>query len=90
MNLLELRNGIVHADHPDGIDYTLCGCDAEIIVNSRAEYHPEDETETEPHMMPTRLKVTCPRCARIIRVHTWHGVHRGRNCRTTHHQGDNQ
>lgn len=67
MNLLELRNGIVHADSAEGIDYTLCGLDAEIIVNSRAEYHPEDETETEPYMMPTRLKVTCPRCAAIIR-----------------------
>lgn len=67
MNLLELRNGIVHADGADGTDYTLCGFTAENTVDSRAEYCPEAESETEPYMMPTRLKVTCPKCAMIIR-----------------------
>lgn len=67
MNLLELKNGLVHADGFDGIDYTLCGVTAENTIHSRAEYHPEDETETEPFMMRTDRKITCPECAAIIR-----------------------
>lgn len=67
MNLLEFRNGLVHADASDGLDYTLCGTSAEKIIHSRAEYYPEDETETEPYMMWTDRKITCPKCAMIIR-----------------------
>lgn len=67
MNLLELRNGLVHADAADGIDYTLCGVSAEIVIHSRAEYHPENETETEPYMIQTDRKITCPKCAMVIR-----------------------
>lgn len=66
MNLLEIRNGIVHADAAGGIDYTLCGVTAENIIDSRKEYHPEDETESEPCMMWTDRKITCPKCAAII------------------------
>lgn len=66
MNLLEIRNGIVHADTADGIDYTLCGVTAENIIHSRKEYHPEDETESEPYMLQTNRKITCPKCAEII------------------------
>ena len=66
-NLFEFQTGRVHADGYDGIDYTLCGVTAENIIHSRAEYCPEDETETEPYMMPTERKITCPKCAAIIR-----------------------
>ena len=66
MNLEELRNGLVHADSGDGIDYTLCGITAENIVRRR-DYGAERETEAEPCMAWTRSKITCPRCAAIIR-----------------------
>lgn len=70
MNLLEIRNGIVHADCADGNDYTLCGVTAERILNSVAEYTPETsmkETETEPCMVYTNKKIDCETCASIIR-----------------------
>lgn len=67
MNLLELKNGIVHADGPDGHDATLCGLTAEKIVASRKDWHPEDETELVPALMRTNRKVTCWYCANTIR-----------------------
>ena len=66
MNLLELKTGLVHADGPDGIDYTLCGLTAEKIVASRKDWHPEDETELIPALMRTN-RVTCWYCANTIR-----------------------
>lgn len=38
MNLLELRNNIVHADSGDGNDYTLCGVSASNIIEHKEEY----------------------------------------------------
>lgn len=68
MNLLELNNGIVHADSFDGMDYTLCGITAENLIDSKDEYFPEDENvEIVPVMMKTARKITCSKCARIIR-----------------------
>ena len=67
MNLLELKTGVVHADCPGGNDYTLCGITAENIISSRKDYDPYHETETEPAMLKTSRKITCPDCAGIIR-----------------------
>lgn len=70
MNLLELRNGIVHADGADGNDYTLCGVTAERVLKSIEEYTEDDflrETETEPCMVYTDRKIDCESCATIIR-----------------------
>ena len=67
MNFLEIREDIVHADEAMGNDYTLCGVTTEGALQSMDEYDPEDETETEPQMLKTTKKVTCPKCAMIIR-----------------------
>lgn len=67
MNLLELRNNVVHADSSDGNDYTLCGVSASNIIKHKEEYDEDDETETEPYMIPTHKKITCENCATIIR-----------------------
>jgi len=67
MNFLEIRQGIVHADEAMGNDYTLCGVTTERTLRGMDEYDPEDETETEPMMLKTIKKVTCPKCAMIIR-----------------------
>ena len=69
-NLLEMRNGLVHADAADGNDYTLCGVSASNILNDGEEYSAEmfmEETETEPYMQYTGDKINCPTCAAIIR-----------------------
>lgn len=69
-NLLELRNRIVHADSADGIDYTLCGISASDILNDKEEYTADlslNETETEPYLCRTSQKISCPKCAAIIR-----------------------
>lgn len=67
MNLLEIRNGLVHADAADGVDYTLCGASASIVIDSRKDYYPDEETETDPYLLRTNRKITCPKCAAIIR-----------------------
>ena len=70
MNLLEISKGIVHADGPDGNDYTLCGVTAERARKSMDEYTADvfaSETETEPCMVKTKDKIDCETCAAIIR-----------------------
>ena len=61
MNLLELRNGIVHAEGAGGMDYTLCGVTAENILEDIRKYPDKlhvPETETEPYMAYTDEKVS--------------------------------
>lgn len=67
MNLLELRNNVVHADCSDGNDYTLCGVSASNVIGNKEEYDEVNETETEPYMISTDKKITCDKCATIIR-----------------------
>jgi hypothetical protein len=70
MNLEELRNGVVHADGPMSNDYTLCDITTENTLESRNEYTDLEisrESETEPYFAPTKAKIDCEVCARIIR-----------------------
>ena len=69
-NLLECRNGLVHANSAEGLDYTLCGVSASDLLKDGEEYTAEmsiNETETEPYMKYTGHKINCPTCAAIIR-----------------------
>lgn len=67
-NLEELRDGIIHADCADGNDYTLCGVSADnIIPKEDYRLYRNGETECEPYMAKTSRKITCPKCAAIIR-----------------------
>lgn len=68
VNLLEARHGIVHADGGDGDDHTLCGVDAQWVLESESEYDPrKDTSEFCPVMIRTNKKINCARCAAIIR-----------------------
>lgn len=66
-NYLECAQGIVHADSGDGQDHTLCGLTAERILDSEADYAPEEDSELVPALVETNKKITCPKCAAIIR-----------------------
>ena len=68
INFLEHRTGLVHADSGDGTDYTLCGVTAEKDITGRryADFR-DTEDEIVPCMSKTARKITCPKCAAIIR-----------------------
>lgn len=68
-NLLEVRNGLVHADGIRGNVYTLCGVGAEnsFITLPKNYSREEDEFSTEPMLLYTDKKITCSDCISIIR-----------------------
>ena len=67
MNYLEIKRKIVHADSGSGDDHTLCGVTSEKIISDMSEYDRDREDDLLPYMMETTKKITCPRCADIIR-----------------------
>lgn len=66
-NLLEIRNGLVHADSGNGCDTTLCCLTAEKCISSLDEYDESRESCTEPYLMYVSDKINCPKCAETIR-----------------------
>lgn len=70
-NLLEMRNGLVHADSGSGIDYTLCCLTAETACDEDEipfDYDKEeDKFSTEPLLVWTNKKITCPKCIDTIK-----------------------
>lgn len=68
-NLLEVRNGLVHADCAGSDDHTLCGVTAETACDEIPyDYDKsEDEFSTEPLMIWTKKKITCSDCISIIK-----------------------
>ena len=67
MNIWEISRNIIHADGADGDDHTLCGVTSEKEIPDMSEYDRERESELVPYVMKTRQKITCPKCAAIIR-----------------------
>lgn len=70
MNLLEIREDIVHADGGNGDDHTLCGVTSERVLDDISEYTYDvamRESELVPCMVYTERKIDCPTCATIIR-----------------------
>ena len=66
-NLLEARQGIVHANSGDGDDHTLCGVDAQNIIEDESLYDSSEDSDMCPTMIRTGEKINCIRCAAIIR-----------------------
>ena len=69
MNYLELSKGTIHAEGAID-DHTLCGVTAENMLSRIDEFTAEmyaNESELAPYMAPTSEKITCDRCAMIIR-----------------------
>lgn len=68
-NLLEVRNGFVHADGEGSNDYTLCGLTSETACNEIPfDYdRDEDRFSTEPLLVWTEKKITCPKCIATIK-----------------------
>ena len=68
-NYLEHATGIVHADSAGGDDHTLCGVAIEndITGEKYTEYKDSEDKELAPCVSKTTRKVTCPKCAAIIR-----------------------
>lgn len=67
MNYLEITPNIVHTNGADGNDYTLCGLTSEKLISEMSEYDRDREDDLLPYMMETTKKITCPKCAEIIR-----------------------
>jgi len=67
MNYLEIKRKIVHADSGDGDDHTLCGVTSENTISDMSEYDRDREDDLLPSMMKTTKKITCSKCADIIR-----------------------
>jgi hypothetical protein len=68
-NLLEVRNGLVHADCAGGDDHTLCGVTAETACDEIPfDYdRDEDEFSDDPLMIWTSQKITCSDCISTIK-----------------------
>lgn len=68
-NLLEVRNGLVHADCAGGDDHTLCGLTAETACDEIPSDYDRDEDEFSivPLVVWTKKKITCPHCIMTIR-----------------------
>lgn len=68
-NLLEVRNGLVHADSDKGSVYTLCGVGADNLFESLPKDYcrEEDEFSTEPIFLYTDKKITCSDCISTIK-----------------------
>ena len=67
MNYLEITPNIVHVDGANGDDHTLCGMTTEKLIADMSEYDRDSEDDVLPYMMETSKKITCPKCAAIIR-----------------------
>ena len=67
MNFLEITPNIVHVDCESGDDRTLCGMTTEKLITDMSEYDRDREDDLLPYMMETTKKITCPKCAAIIR-----------------------
>lgn len=68
-NLLEVRNGLVHADGVEGMDYTLCCLTAETACDEIPSDYDRDEDEFSivPLVVWTEKKITCPKCIATIK-----------------------
>lgn len=68
-NLLEVRNGLVHADNGRGDDFTLCGVTTETACNEKPfDYDMDnDKFSFTPLMLYTAEKITCPVCIATIK-----------------------
>lgn len=69
INYLEHATGLVHADSEGGDDHTLCGVTTErdITGEKYADYKDSEDKECAPCVSKTTRKITCPKCADIIR-----------------------
>ena len=68
-NYFEHATGIVHADCEGGDDHTLCGVATEndITGEKYADHKDSEDKELAPCVSKTTRKITCPKCADIIR-----------------------